>query len=138
MLDVSGNYLAPLGLPMTPGPIPSDRPEISSISKSSCSSSMRSRPMLTLLRARSILRRLLDVEVWARGAPGAAALVEPDIALVRLPLPMVGMEDDEAARAALRFVRCSSWVSMLMLAWRGGLLRPGLRACSGASEGRCD
>jgi hypothetical protein len=86
-----------------------------------------------------MLRRLLEVDVEARGAPVADALVRPDMALVKLPLPRVGIEDeDEAARAALRFVRCSSWVSMLMLACRGGLLRPGLRVCSGAREGRCD
>ena len=66
------------------------------------------------------------------------ALVEPDMAFVKLPLPIVGIEDDEAARAALRLVRCNSCVSMLMLACRGGLLRPGLSVCSGASEGRCD
>ena len=66
---------------------------------------------------------------------GAAVPVDPDIAATRLPLPRVGMEDDEAARAALRLVRCSSCVSMLMLACRG-LLSPGLRACSGASDGR--
>lgn len=104
-----GDHLAPRGDPMTPGPMPSERPEISSISKSSCSSSIRSRPTLTLLRARSMLRRLLDVDVGAvLVAPGAAVLLDPDIALVKLPLPMVGMEDDEAARAALRLVRCSS------------------------------
>ena len=121
---------------MIPGPAPSERPEISSISKSSCSSSMRSRPMLTLLRARSMLRRLLAVDVGTvLVSPGAAVLVDPDIAATRLPLPRVGMEDDEAARAALRLVRCSSCVSMLMLACRG-LLSPGLRACSGASDGR--
>ena len=135
---VSPDYLAPRGLPMTPGPMPSDRPVISSMSKSSCSSSMRSLPMLTLLMARSMLRRLLDVDVGARWAPGAMALGEPDMALVKLPLPIVGIDDDEAARAALRFVRCNSCVSMLMLACRGGLLRPGLSACSPASEGRCD
>ena len=106
------------------------------MSKSSCSSSMRSRPMLTLLKARSILRRLLDVDVGAvLVTPGAAALVEPDIALAKLPLPRVGIEDDEAARAALRLVRCSSWVSMLMLACLG-LLSPGLSAWSGTREGR--
>ena len=106
---ISLNYLAPRGLPMMPGPMPSDRPVISSMSKSSCSSSMRSLPMLTLLIARSMLRRLLDVDVGAvLVAPGAAVLLDPDIALVKLPLPMVGMEDDEAARAALRLVRCSS------------------------------
>ena len=135
--DAVANYLAPRGLPITPGPKPSDRPVISSMSKSSCSSSMRSRPMLTLLMARSMLRRLLDVDIGARWAPGATELVKPDMALVKLPLPIVGIDDDEAARAALRFVRCNSCVSMLMLACRG-LLRPGLSACSPVSEGRCD
>ena len=94
--------------------------------------------MLTLLMARSMLRRLLEVDVETRWAPGAMEFVEPDMALVKLPLPIVGIDDDEAARAALRFVRCNSCVSMLMLACRGGLLRPGLNVCSGASEGRCD
>ena len=83
-----------------------------------------------------MLRRLLEVDVGAvLVEPGAAVLVDPDIALVKLPLPRVGMEEDEAARAALRLVRCSSWVSMLMLACLG-LLSPGLRAWSGAREGR--
>ena len=62
--------------------------------------------MLALLRARSMLRRLFEVDVGALGAlPGACELPEPDMAFVRLPLPMVGIEDEEAARAALRFVR---------------------------------
>lgn len=108
------------------------------MSKSSCSSSMRSRPTLMPLSARSMLRRLLDVAVAFREAPGAVALVEVGMVLPKLPLPTVGMEEDEATRAALRFVRCSSCVSMLMLAWRGGLLTLGLRECSGAREGRCD
>ena len=54
---------------------------------------MRSLPMLTLLIARSMLRRLLDVDVGARWAPGAMALGEPDMALVKLPLPIVGIDD---------------------------------------------
>ena len=38
----------------------------------------------------------------------------------------VGACDPEAERAASSLVRCSSWVSILMLACRGGLLMLGL------------
>jgi hypothetical protein len=78
----------------------------SSISKSSCSSSILSRPTLLLLIALSRLVRPVE--------PLEAVLTMPTAPTCEL--------------AASSFVRCSSLVSMLMLACRGGLLTVGLRS----------
>lgn len=89
-------------------------PVTSSISKSSCSSSILSRPTLLLLMARS---RLLRPE-----EPVDSVLVGPGGMIGVAPLvPCAACE-----RAASSFVRWSSCVSMLMLACRGGELRLGL------------
>ena len=84
-----------------------DGSSISSMSKSSCSSSILARPTLVLLNARSSETRPFDPFETLRVIPTAAAACE---------------------RAASSFVRCSSCVSMLMLACRGGLLTVGLRS----------
>lgn len=85
-----------------------------SMLKTSCSSSIRWLTLL-LLSARSML--VLPADPFDSVLVGAGA-----------PFP----------RAASSFVRCSSCVSMLMLACRGGLLRPGLNSPFDEKPAECD